>query len=304
MSLTIQKAQPEHYQSLGSLLVEVYSQLDDFPKPDEQPAYYQMLANIGDFSKKAGVSLLIALHNEKLVGGVVYFADMSQYGSGGLATKEKNTAGFRLLGVSPKARGLGVGKALSQACIDLAKEQGHTKLAIHTTQAMQTAWGMYQKLGFVRYPKLDFDQQGLAVFGFKLELDSNKAEIDLLIQSFFHFFDNRSAVDFEISSFKQLFIPQAIIVKNSKDLTEVFTLSEFLAPRIEILTNGTLVDFHEWPTSGTTEVFDTIAQHQCIYQKNGVLNGENYSGSGQKLFHLVKADGQWKISSVVWQDNE
>jgi hypothetical protein len=44
---------------------------------------------------------------------------------------------------------------------------------LHTTKAMQIAWAMYKALGFVRFPKIDFQQGNLAVFGFQLSLPSS-----------------------------------------------------------------------------------------------------------------------------------
>ena len=156
--------------ALGQLLVEVYSQLPGFPRPDEQPGYYAMLAGIGEFGKRPQTQVLVALHDEALVGGVVYFGDMAQYGSGGSATAVPNAAGIRLLAVRPSARGLGVGKALTAACIARARAQQRAEVVLHTTKAMQVAWAMYEALGFVRSPDLDFLQGELPVFGFRLPL--------------------------------------------------------------------------------------------------------------------------------------
>ena len=95
---------------------------------------------------------------------------MARYGSGGTATSVKNASGMRLLGVDPKHRGAGVGSALTQACIQMAGDRGHAQVVLHTTQAMQVAWGLYQRMGFKRSPDLDFMQEDLAVFGFRLRL--------------------------------------------------------------------------------------------------------------------------------------
>jgi hypothetical protein len=43
-------------------------------------------------------------------------------------------------------------------------------LIIHSTMAMQTAWKMYERLGFKRSEDLDFMQGELPVFGFRLLL--------------------------------------------------------------------------------------------------------------------------------------
>lgn len=169
--LTIRKAHPREYLEIGQLMVEVYSNLEGFPKPDEQPGYYKLLANVGDLTAKPQTELLVAVSaGEDMLGAVVYFGDMQYYGSGGMATKEKNAAGFRLLAVSPAARGQGIGKLLTLECINKAKEAKLEKVVIHTTKAMQTAWKMYEKLGFKRSLDLDFAQGDLEVFGFRLVL--------------------------------------------------------------------------------------------------------------------------------------
>jgi hypothetical protein len=43
-------------------------------------------------------------------------------------------------------------------------------MIIHTTMAMQTAWRMYESMGFKRSEDLDFMQGDLPVYGFRLTL--------------------------------------------------------------------------------------------------------------------------------------
>lgn len=167
----IRNARAEEFETIGKLMVDVYAQLDGFPKPGEQPAYYNMLSNIGEFTKKPGTELLVAVSNEeRIAGALVHFSDMQYYGSGGTATKEKNAAGFRLLAVDPAMRGKGIGKLLTQASIQKARERKLSQVIIHSTAAMQTAWKMYEGMGFKRSKDLDFMQGELPVFGFRLQL--------------------------------------------------------------------------------------------------------------------------------------
>ena len=168
---TVRNAVPSEFGAIGKLMVQAYSQLEGFPKPDEQPKYYAMLANIGEFTNLPDTELLVAVSAEnRIAGGVVYFSDMQYYGSGGIAIQEKNASGFRLLAVDTTVRGQGIGKLLTNACINKAREQKAQQLIIHSTKAMQTAWSMYERLGFKQSADLDFMQGTLPVYGFRLEL--------------------------------------------------------------------------------------------------------------------------------------
>nr|WP_299389173.1 bifunctional helix-turn-helix transcriptional regulator/GNAT family N-acetyltransferase [Allomuricauda sp.] len=167
----IRTACPSEFKNIGELMVQVYSGLDGFPKADEQPTYYESLRNIGEFTKNPGAELLVAVSpTGALYGAVLYFADIAYYGAGGTITEQKNASGFRLLAVDPAARGLGVGSQLSQACIDRAISHGHEQLLIHSTSYMKPAQRIYKKLGFKPAPELNFEQNGLEVFGFRLRL--------------------------------------------------------------------------------------------------------------------------------------
>lgn len=168
---TVRNAVPDEFEQIGKLLVLVYSQLDGFPKQSEQPDYYRLLSNIGEFINRPETELLVAVDRSGYTCGVVvYFGDMQYYGSGGTATLEKNAAGFRLLAVDPAHRGKGIGKLLTMECIRKAKAKNRRQVIIHTTKAMHTAWKMYERIGFERSEDLDFMQQELPVFGFRLKL--------------------------------------------------------------------------------------------------------------------------------------
>ena len=164
----VRNANKDEFETIGKLMVQVYSQLDGFPKESEQPNYYKMLLNVGDLTNKPETEILMAVSDDHILGAVVYFGDMKYYGSGGTATQEQNAAGFRLLAVSPQARGQGIGKLLTIACIEKAKERKLSQIIIHSTKAMQIAWKMYEKIGFKRSEDLDFMQGELPVYGFRL----------------------------------------------------------------------------------------------------------------------------------------
>lgn len=168
----IRDIRPEEFAALGQLMVEVYSGLEGFPSPGEQPGYYEMLADIGSFTERKDARVLVAVTPaNELVGGLVYFGDMAEYGAGGTAKTVRNASGIRLLGIDQKFRGLGAGRALTEFCIRLAREKRHGQVILHTTRAMEAAWVMYERMGFVRSEGLDFSWEGFPVYGFRLRLE-------------------------------------------------------------------------------------------------------------------------------------
>lgn len=169
IEFTIRGARPEEHAKIGELMINVYTALEGFPKEKDQPEYYQLLRNVGTITSKPQVELLVAeTPSQEIAGCVLYFGDIAHYGSGGIATREENSAGFRLLAVNDALRSNGIGRQLTQACIDRARSQGRKQLILHSTMAMLTAQKMYERMGFKRSEELDFMQQELPVMGFRL----------------------------------------------------------------------------------------------------------------------------------------
>lgn len=152
-------------------MVKVYSQLDGFPKEEEIPDYYDFLRNVGELNNTPKVKLFVAVSENGVVdGGLVYFGDMKYYGAGEESTKNQIAGGFRLLAVNLNTRGKGIAKQLIEKCIKQAKEDGFSQLLIHSTKFMMIAWGMYERMGFKRYPEIDFEKSGVEVYGFRYVL--------------------------------------------------------------------------------------------------------------------------------------
>jgi ribosomal protein S18 acetylase RimI-like enzyme len=169
--VSVREARLQEHAAAGRLLVDVYAALPGFPGPDEQPAYYAMLADVGELAARPGTRLLVAAAPDgSLAGVVVYVGDLAHYGSAASLASRQEGAGIRLLAVDPAQRGAGLGRRLTVACIERARAEGKREVLLHTTRAMPAAWALYERMGFVRDTALDFDQQGLPVSGFRLLL--------------------------------------------------------------------------------------------------------------------------------------
>jgi GNAT superfamily N-acetyltransferase len=165
----VRLARPDELAALGNLVADAYAALPGMPGPEEQPGYYAMVRDAAARTRNPAIRVLAAVTpGGELLGSADFIEDMAHYGSGGTASTRINAAGIRLLAVAPTARGQGIGKALTRHCIERARGLGRSHLVLHTTRAMETAWRMYEQLGFRRSPELDFRQGNLEVFGFEL----------------------------------------------------------------------------------------------------------------------------------------
>ena len=79
----------------------------------------------------------------------------------------------RLLAVAPEARDRGVGAALMDECIRRARQSGAAALTLRTTDVMQAAMRLYERLGFGRAPELDIQPApGVTIKGYRLGLEA------------------------------------------------------------------------------------------------------------------------------------
>jgi ribosomal protein S18 acetylase RimI-like enzyme len=174
--LKIRPARPDDYEALGRMLIAAYSALPGMPTRSEQPEYYDRLANVGGRAALPGLTVFVAESEDGgLAASIDFIADMSQYGVDGPVSQLRDAAAVRLLAVDLAFRGRNIGRMLTRHCIEHARGLGKTRLVLHTTKLMPAAWGIYERLGFVRFPEIDFVQSGIDVRGFQLALTDEAA---------------------------------------------------------------------------------------------------------------------------------
>ncbi len=88
------------------------------------------------------------------MGSISYYRDANDEGMG--VAFPPGTAGIRATAVHPGARTLGIGRALVQACVDLAVTDASAAIALHTAAFMRAAVRLYQRSGFQRVPEYDY----------------------------------------------------------------------------------------------------------------------------------------------------
>jgi ribosomal protein S18 acetylase RimI-like enzyme len=161
----IRPARPEEYTPLGRLTVAAYRSL-----PTEMPhqaVYDERLRDVATRATTSCVLVAVGLDGE-LLGGVTYVSGPDDPYSEGLVEGE---AGMRMLAVDPGRHGRGVGRALTQACLERARSDGRRRMVLHTGDWMASAKHLYESLGFGREPAIDFSPApGIDLLGYAIEL--------------------------------------------------------------------------------------------------------------------------------------
>jgi ribosomal protein S18 acetylase RimI-like enzyme len=161
----IRPIRPEEYAPLGELTVAAYHSLPT--EMPQQQVYDERLRDVADRARTSNVLAAVTPAGE-LLGGATYVAGPDDPYSEELAEGE---AGMRMLAVDPTRHGRGVGRALTQACIERARSDGRRRLVLHTSDWMPAAKHLYESLGFQRNPALDFSPvPGVELIGYSLNL--------------------------------------------------------------------------------------------------------------------------------------
>lgn len=148
----IREALPDEVDAIDRMTVDVYVALPGMPTLEEQPEHYGLLRDVAKRAANPAIRVLVAVDDaNEMPGCVDFIEDVKHYGSGGTVGTIENAAGTRLL--------------------------GRSRLVLHTTRAMPTAWKMYERMGLRRVPEIDFLQGQREVFGFSYGLDVEPAPL-------------------------------------------------------------------------------------------------------------------------------
>lgn len=162
MSLTVRLAAPEEFPQVGEITAAAYLHDGHVPTDD---VYVDVLRDAA--ARAASADLLVVADGARILGTVTWCSDGSAYREVAAAAEGE----FRMLAVTPQARGRGAARALVQACLDRSRQAGHTRVVLSTKPGMTRAHVLYESFGFVREPVRDWSPApGVALVAYALEL--------------------------------------------------------------------------------------------------------------------------------------
>ena len=119
-------------------------------------------------SRLSEAELIVAGLNNQIVGTVTLYSNVSRLSK---TAWPKGWAGIRLLAVDPRYRKRGIGHGLIDECIFRCRERGIATIGLHTTDIMDVARRMYERMGFTPVPEFDFHPTpGVVVTAYRLDL--------------------------------------------------------------------------------------------------------------------------------------
>ncbi|HEX6354313.1 GNAT family N-acetyltransferase [Actinophytocola sp.] len=165
--VTIRPAREDELPAVGELTFEAY-QANGYLTGREDGFYAQQLRNARPRYEQA--ELLVAVDEDDTILGTVAIA---RHGTPWREIGGPDQLEFRMLAVSPAARGRGVGEALTRRVLDRAVELGCTAVVLCSSELMHAAHRLYERLGFYRTPELDWrPEPDVPLLAYRLDLAS------------------------------------------------------------------------------------------------------------------------------------
>lgn len=150
------------FDSVGDLTVTAYEGLTGFVNVD---GYVDELRDVAGRVRDAEVFVVVV--DGEVMGGITFVAESASPLS---EWDDESAAGIRMLAISPEAQGLGLGRLLTQFTLDRSRRLGKKRVLLHSANFMHSAHRLYESMGFVRAPEIDFEVEPVILWGYRLEL--------------------------------------------------------------------------------------------------------------------------------------
>ncbi len=158
------RARPEDLGTIGEVTVAAYAEFAD----DDTEEYVHHLRDAATRDREAELWVATPDESDEILGTVT----ICPPGSPWREVAREGEGEFRMLAVSPSARGAGVGAALLALVVEHFRRDGAVRVVMSTLPRMEAAQRIYQRGGFTRLPERDWSPApgiDLIAYGHELE---------------------------------------------------------------------------------------------------------------------------------------
>ncbi len=141
MKFTIRDFQQADAAAVNEVAIKAFAQFKG--KYSDWDSFQRGIGRMSELSKTA--ELIVAEAAGQILGAVGYVGPHIEKGYFPI-----EVPCIRMLVVDPQARGNGLGRLLTQACIDRAVRDGASKIGLHTSPVMNVALPLYLRMGFLK----------------------------------------------------------------------------------------------------------------------------------------------------------
>jgi len=161
--MQIRRAHPGDLAAVGEVTVAAYAEFAG----DDTEEYVQHLRDAATRDREAELWVATPDDSEEILGTVT----ITPAGSPWREVGRDGEGEFRMLAVSPAARGAGVGSALVGLVVDRFRGEGASAVVMSTLPRMRAAHRIYERAGFVREPARDWTPlPGVDLITYRLDL--------------------------------------------------------------------------------------------------------------------------------------
>ena len=140
---TIEHLTAADHAAVGCLLLEAYA---DYAERIGPEAWARLRDGLAQAAGQLSDAEIAGVRGPSSLDAVVFYFPPGR-SDGKIFPRD--WASLRLLGVARAARGRGLSRRLTEWCIARPRQQGATEIGLHTSEAMTTARGLYERMDFV-----------------------------------------------------------------------------------------------------------------------------------------------------------
>lgn len=163
--MRIRRARPGDLAAVGEVTVAAYAEFAG----DDTADYVHHLRDAASRHREAELWVATPDDSEEILGTVT----ITPVGSPWREVGRDGEGEFRMLAVSPAARGSGVGAALLGLVVERFRGEGASAVVMSTLPRMRAAHRLYERAGFLRDPTRDWSPvPGVDLITYRLDLGS------------------------------------------------------------------------------------------------------------------------------------